>query len=161
MRTEGLLDKTNRLLHNSSNPNPIFGVVDNTSIEQGLIELIRHYENDRVYVLHAPTQIIDHPLKNTRRLIDPLLRDTPEERVFTAEVMCFEHFYEITSFITDKLFNNHEVFIHSILKQPDITTLNHRYLLKFFTINMTEVWGINEQVNASAENTNVLRFKFK
>jgi hypothetical protein len=125
-------------------------------LREQIIGLLEHFENEKVYVLDLPANLIPHP-EARRRMVDPELANTPVNKTTIVNTQNFNTFYDLAIKIREDLDNNKEVFIYTIdtvrIFDPVNFNPNFRYIVRSSTIDM-EYWynpEYVEQVNETIQ----------
>lgn len=118
-----------------------------------IVGLMEYFENQRVYVLDLPANIIPHP-EARRRMVDPELANTPNNKTLLVRDQSFNTFYDLTEKISEDLANDKEVFIYTIdvIRNFDPINFNpnFRYMVRYASIDM-EYWYNPEYVQQMEE----------
>jgi hypothetical protein len=121
-------------------------------LREQIIGLLEHFENEKVYVLDLPGNIIPHP-EARRRMVDPELANTPRDRTMVVGTQNFNTFYDLAIKIMEDLGSNKEVFIYTIDTVRVFNPINfdpdYRYIVRYSTIDMNYWYNPQyaEQIN--------------
>ena len=100
---------------------------------------MEYFENEKVYILDLPANLIPHP-EARRRMVDPGLANTPINKTLLVNSQNFNTFYDLVIKIMEDLDNNKEVFIYTIdtirVFDPINFDPNYRYILRYASIDM-------------------------
>jgi hypothetical protein len=159
-RNLSLQEKTEKLLSNSfhtlneniRNGNEQISRDRYEGFREEIIALMEYFENQRVYVVDLPANIIPHP-ENRRRRVDPELANTPTTKTLLVETCRFDSLYQLTDRFNDFLEQGKEIFVYSIetiqFFDPMNFEPNYRYMVRSATIDL-DYWynpQYMEQVN--------------
>jgi hypothetical protein len=122
------------------------------TLREQIIGLLEYLENEKVYVLDLPGNIIPHP-EARRRMVDPELANTPATKTLVVGTQNFNTFYDLVIKIMEDLSSNKEVFIYTIDTVRVFNPINfdhdYRYIVRYSTIDM-DYWynpQYAEQIN--------------
>jgi len=121
-------------------------------LREQIIGLLEHFENEKVYVLDLPGNIIPHP-EARRRMVDPELANTPRDKTMVVGTQNFNTFYDLVIKIMEDLGSNKEVFIYTIDTVRVFNPINfdpdYRYIVRYSTIDMNYWYNPQyaEQIN--------------
>jgi hypothetical protein len=109
------------------------------TLREQIIGLLEYLENEKVYVLDLPGNIIPHP-EARRRMVDPELANTPTTKTLVVGTQNFNTFYDLVIKIMEDLSSNKEVFIYTIDTVRIFNPINfepdYRYIVRYSTIDM-------------------------
>jgi hypothetical protein len=112
------------------------------NFREQLLALMEYFDGQKVYIVNSPVNLITHP-ENRRRLVDPVLTGTPNQKTLSMNSVAFSSFYELTTKISEHLNNNEEVFIYVIQFNITYDPMNFdpiiRPIIRYGTIN-TDYW---------------------
>ncbi len=78
-----------------------------------IIALMEYFDGQKVYIVDLPANLIPHP-EIRRRMVDPVLANTPINKTLLVNSQNFHNFYNLTQQITELLEMGREVFIYTI-----------------------------------------------
>lgn len=104
--------------------------------------LIRYFDGKKLYIIDRPIQEIPHP-SGPMRLVDPVLRNTPSNRIINTHTQNFNDVYSVVEEFNNLLNEGNEIFLYSIEQSAIYDPLNfeptYRYSVRYGYIDF-EYW---------------------